>query len=71
MPAWLFALLAAAFVLYADDYATAGMLPELPRDLPVSEGQVGQLVTVSVTLAVAAVALARIPRRVVCSSPPH
>ncbi len=68
MPAWLFALLAAAFVLYTDDYVIAGILPELASDLAVSEGQAGQLVTVfSVTVAVAApiaaVALARIPRR--------
>lgn len=68
MPAWLFALLAAAFVLYTDDYVIAGILPELARDLTVSEGQAGQLVTVfSLTVAVAApvaaVALARIPRR--------
>lgn len=68
MPAWLFALLAAAFVLYTDDYVIAGILPELASDLGVSEGQAGQLVTVfSVTVAVAApvaaVALARIPRR--------
>ncbi|GAA2101011.1 MFS transporter [Brevibacterium salitolerans] len=68
MPAWLFALFAAAFVLYTDDYVIAGILPELARDLAVSEGQAGQLVTVfSVTVAVAAplaaVALARIPRR--------
>lgn len=68
MPAWLFALLAAAFVLYTDDYVIAGVLPELANDLAVSEGQAGQLVTVfSVTVAiaapVAAVALARIPRR--------
>lgn len=68
MPVWLFALLAAAFVLYTDDYVIAGILPELASDLAVSEGQAGQLVTVfSVTVAVAApvaaVALARIPRR--------
>lgn len=68
MPVWLFALLAAAFVLYTDDYVIAGILPELASDLAVSEGQAGQLVTVfSVTVAVvapvAAVVLARIPRR--------
>lgn len=68
MPAWLFALLAAAFVLYTDDYVIAGILPELASDLAVSEGQSGQLVTVfSVTVAIAApiaaVALARVPRR--------
>lgn len=68
MPAWLFALLAAAFVLYTDDYVIAGILPELASDLAVSQGQAGQLVTMfSVTVAVAApiaaVVLARIPRR--------
>ncbi len=68
MPAWLFALLAAAFVLYTDDYVIAGILPELAGDLGVSEGQAGQLITVfslSVALAapIAAVVLARAERR--------
>lgn len=68
MPAWLFALLAAAFVLYTDDYVIAGILPELASDLAVTQGQAGQLVTVfSITVAVAApfaaVAFARLPRR--------
>ncbi len=68
MPAWLFALLAAAFVLYTDDYVIAGVLPEIARDLDVSEAHAGQLVTVfSLTVAVAApiagVALARVSRR--------
>ncbi|MGW2228601.1 MFS transporter [Streptomyces formicae] len=68
MPAWLFALLAAAFVLYTDDYVIAGVLPEIARDLNVSEAQAGQLVTVfSLTVAlvapIAAVALARVSRR--------
>lgn len=68
MPVWLFALLGAAFVFYTDDYVIAGILPELARDLGVSEAAAGQLVTVfSVTVAVgapaAAVALARQPRR--------
>ncbi len=68
MPAWLFALLAAAFVLYTDDYVIAGILPELAGDLGVSEGQAGQLVTVfSLTVAlaapIAAVLLARAERR--------
>ncbi|MGO2036732.1 MAG: MFS transporter [Brevibacterium sp.] len=67
MPSWLIALLAAAFVLYTDDYVIAGILPEISSDLQVSEGQAGQLVTVfSLTVAVvapvAAVALARLPR---------
>ncbi|MEU7576817.1 MFS transporter [Streptomyces sp. NPDC041068] len=68
MPAWLFALLAAAFVLYTDDYVIAGVLPEMARDLGVGEAQAGQLVTVfSLTVAVVApiagVTLARVSRR--------
>ncbi|MDA3645566.1 MFS transporter [Saccharopolyspora indica] len=68
MPAWLFALLVAAFVLYTDDYVIAGVLPEIARDLAVSEAHAGQLVTVfSLTVAlvapIAGVALARISRR--------
>ncbi|MEV5975993.1 MFS transporter [Streptomyces sp. NPDC052114] len=68
MPAWLFALLAAAFVFYTDDYVIAGVLPEIARDLDVSEARAGQLVTVfSLTVALAApiagVALARVSRR--------
>lgn len=68
MSAWLFTLLAAAFVLYTDDYVIAGILPELAADLGVAEGQAGQLVTVfSLTVAiaapVAAVVLAAVPRR--------
>lgn len=67
-PAWLLALLAAALVLYTDDYVIAGVLPELAADLAVSEAAAGQLVTVfSLTVAlaapVAAVLLARVPRR--------
>ncbi|GAA3853282.1 MFS transporter [Streptomyces sedi] len=73
MPAWLFALLAAAFVLYTDDYVIAGVLPEIARDLDVSEAQAGQLVTVfSLTVALAApiagVALARVSRRLLFSA---
>ncbi|MEE1738341.1 MFS transporter [Streptomyces sp. BE147] len=68
MPAWLFALLVAAFVFYTDDYVIAGVLPELAKDLEVSEAHAGQLVTVfSLTVAlaapVAAFTLARVPRR--------
>ncbi|MEV6279379.1 MFS transporter [Nocardia sp. NPDC051832] len=68
MPAWLFALLAAAFVFYTDDYVIAGVLPEIAGDLGVSEARAGQLVTVfSLTVALAApvagVALARVSRR--------
>ena len=72
MPGWLLALLAAAFVLYTDDYVIAGILPDISRDLQVSEGQTGQLVTVfSLTVAlgapVAAVVLVRLPRRLLFS----
>ncbi|MEV6228552.1 MFS transporter [Saccharopolyspora shandongensis] len=68
MPAWLFALLTAAFVFYTDDYVIAGVLPEIARDLGVSEAHAGQLVTVfSLTVALAApiagVTLARVSRR--------
>ncbi|RCS62088.1 MFS transporter [Microbacterium sp. JB110] len=68
MPAWLFTLLAAAFVLYTDDYVIAGILPELAADLGVTEGQAGQLVTVfsltvAITAPVAAVFLAAVHRR--------
>ncbi|WP_202818464.1 MFS transporter, partial [Streptomyces luteocolor] len=68
MPVWLFALLGAAFVFYTDDYVIAGVLPEIARDLDVSEARAGQLVTVfSLTVALAApvagVALARVSRR--------
>lgn len=45
MPAWLFALFAAGFVLYTDDYVIAGILPELAADLGVSESHAGQLIT--------------------------
>ncbi len=67
-PKWLFALFAAAFVFYTDDYVVAGVLPELAADLSVSEGRAGQLVSVfSLTVAlgtpVASVVLARIPRK--------
>lgn len=68
MPAWLFALLATGFVLYTDDYVIAGILPELAADLGVSESHAGQLITAfSLTVAIvaplAAVVLAKVPRR--------
>lgn len=68
MPGWLVALFAAAFVFYTDDYVIAGILPEVADDLGVGEGQAGQLVTafsltVAVAAPVAAVVLARVPRR--------
>ena len=67
-PAWLFTLLAAAFVLYTDDYVIAGILPELATDLHITEGHAGQLVTVfsltvAITAPVAAIVLANVPRR--------
>lgn len=67
-PPWLWALFAAAFVLYTDDYVIAGLLPELAADLGVTESTAGQLVTVfSVVIAiaapVAAVVFAKVPRR--------
>lgn len=68
MPRWLFALLVAGFVLYTDDYVIAGILPELAEDLKVSESYAGQLMTAfSLTVAIAAplaaLVLAKIPRR--------
>ncbi|WP_019204376.1 MFS transporter [Tsukamurella sp. 1534] len=68
LPPWLFALLGTCLVLYTDDYVIAGILPELAADLGVSEPTAGQLITVfSLTIAaaapIAAVALARTPRR--------
>lgn len=68
MPIWLFALLAAGFILYTDDYVIAGILPELAEDLRVSESYAGQLMTAfSLTVAIAAplaaLVLAKIPRR--------
>jgi predicted MFS family arabinose efflux permease len=70
VPIWLFGLLLMAFVFYTDDYVIAGVLPEIASELAVSEAAAGQLVTVfSITVAVvapvAAVALARWPRRLV------
>lgn len=42
-------------MLFTDDYVIAGILPELARDLAVSEGLAGQLITVfSATVAIAA-----------------
>lgn len=69
MPKWLAALFVASFVFYTDDYVIAGVLPEIARDLGVSQAAAGQLITVfAVTVAlvapVAAVVLARAPRRV-------
>ncbi|REG45987.1 MFS transporter (plasmid) [Paracoccus versutus] len=48
-------LFLASLVLFTDDYVIAGILPELARDLAVSEGLAGQLITVfSATVAIAA-----------------
>ncbi|MBT0781243.1 MFS transporter [Paracoccus sp. pheM1] len=48
-------LFLASLVLLTDEYVIAGILPELARDLAVSEGLAGQLVTVfSGTVAIAA-----------------
>lgn len=68
MPAWIFALLATGFVLYTDDYVIAGILPELSSDLGVSESHAGQLITafsltVAIVAPIAAVVLAKLPRR--------
>jgi predicted MFS family arabinose efflux permease len=46
MPGWLLALAFAASVFYTNDYVIAGVLPEIARDLNVSVGAAGQLVTV-------------------------
>lgn len=56
---WLSSLFFTSVVLFTDDYVIAGILPELARDLAVSEGMAGQLVTVfSLTVAIAAPVLA-------------
>lgn len=56
---WLSSLFFASLVLFTDDYVIAGILPELARDLAVSNGMAGQLVTVfSLTVALAAPVLA-------------
>ncbi|MCV9910394.1 MFS transporter [Brucella sp. HL-2] len=52
---WLSFLFFTSLVLFTDDYVIAGILPELARDLAVSGGMAGQLVTVfSLTVAIAA-----------------
>lgn len=52
---WLSSLFFVSLVLFTDDYVIAGILPELARDLAVSDGIAGQLVTVfSLTVAIAA-----------------
>lgn len=56
---WLSSLFFASLVLFTDDYVIAGILPELARDLLVSDGMAGQLITVfSLTVAIAAPVLA-------------
>ncbi|GAA5155730.1 MFS transporter [Pseudonocardia eucalypti] len=55
MPGWLLVLTFAVFTFYTDDYVVAGVLPEIARDLAVSEAAAGQLVTVfSLVVALAA-----------------
>lgn len=73
MPGWLVALAAGALAFYTDDYVIAGVIPEIAADLGVTVAVAGQLVTVfSVTVAVAAplaaVLLARLPRRTVLTA---
>lgn len=68
VPRWLWALAAAAFVYFTDDYVIAGVLPEIAAEFAVTEAVAGQLITVfSLTLAVAApvaaVGTASWPRR--------
>ncbi|MGC0055357.1 MFS transporter [Brucella pituitosa] len=56
---WLSSLFFASLVLFTDDYVIAGILPELARDLMISDGMAGQLITVfSFTVAIAAPVLA-------------
>ncbi|MFJ5725512.1 MFS transporter [Streptomyces sp. NPDC093149] len=67
-PLWLSTLTLAAFAVQTDDFVIIGVLPDLARDLRVSEGVAGQLVTVySLVYALAAPAwallLARIDRK--------
>lgn len=67
-PLWLRTLTLAAFAVQTDDFIIIGVLPDLARDLHVSEGAAGQLVTVySLVYALAAPAwallLARIDRK--------
>ncbi|MFE4664628.1 MFS transporter [Streptomyces sp. NPDC056716] len=58
-PLWLYALTIAAFAVQTDDFIIIGVLPDLARDLHVSEGAAGQLVTVySLVYALAAPAWA-------------
>ncbi|WP_142050897.1 MFS transporter [Pseudonocardia kunmingensis] len=68
MPAWLWALAAAAFVFFTDDYVIAGVLPEIAGEFAVTEAVAGQLITVfaltvAVAAPVAAVVTASWPRR--------
>ncbi|MEU3657156.1 MFS transporter [Streptomyces sp. NPDC032161] len=67
-PLWLCTFTLAAFAVQTDDFIIIGVLPDLARDLHVSEGAAGQLVTVySLVYALAAPAwallLARIDRK--------
>lgn len=67
--AWLGALLLVTFAVGTDDFVVAGALPEISRDLRVSEGAVGQLVTAfslayAASAPVMALLTSRIPPRV-------
>ncbi|PZE34227.1 MFS transporter [Curtobacterium sp. MCPF17_031] len=67
-PLTLIALFFMAFVFYTNDYMIAGVLPEVARGLGTSVSTAGQLVTffsltIAIVAPVAAVTLARLPRR--------
>ncbi|MFD9815822.1 MFS transporter [Streptomyces sp. NPDC059080] len=65
IPLWLCTLTLAAFAVQTDDFIIIGVLPDLSRDLHVSEGTAGQLVTVySLVYALAAPALALLLARI-------
>lgn len=66
--AWLFSLLMVTFAIGTDDFVVAGALPAISRDLAVSEGTTGQLVTVfslayAFSAPVMAVLTSRVPPR--------
>lgn len=67
-PAWLLALVLAAFAVQTDDFIIIGVLPSIASDVDVSEAAAGQLVTVyslvyALTAPLWAVLFARVPRR--------
>lgn len=68
LPAWLLALTFTTFTFATDDYVIAGVLPDIARDLEVSEAMAGQLVTgfslaFALAAPVASVVTASWPRR--------